>query len=393
MNVFPSTGSWAAWESQASPWQRWPADDPLQELTSYEDVAQMLKSPNALCVELHPRIERLASRASRDYSSLASLMSGIMLFRNPPFHSDARKLLGEFLRRIASEISAEKISAVIHRELARYHQTESIDAIPKLCDHIPVCIMAMLLGLSRENANAISTDGRKIALAWLPGIPLRAFDAYEQHARAIEQALVNEMSGRHQPRSPELELLLELNRSGPGYDDRTLAALLYFLVLAGIETTGSLLGTMLHVLATDENLQEHLRQETSSIPRFIEEVLRVAPPAYKVLRRIAAPEVIAGRKFDAGQLFVCNIGRAQQDPKVFSYPDRFDMTRPPVPLLAFSTGPHTCLGAHLARMEAKIFLIELLGRCRFLAQPFQPAWEDHPIFRRLKQLPLTLIPC
>lgn len=124
-----------------------------------------------------------------------------------------------------------------------------------------------------------------------------------------------------------------------------------------------------------------LRPEDSLLPSAIEEVLRYRAPLQWVMRAPRRAVQVNGQTIPAGKLTLAVIGSANRDPKVFSEPNRFNVTRNPNPHLAFGHGIHSCLGAALARMEAKIALREFFESFANFelanAEPWQPRKALH----------------
>ena len=118
-----------------------------------------------------------------------------------------------------------------------------------------------------------------------------------------------------------------------------------------------------------------LRAEPGLLPSAIEEVLRYRAPLQWMFRITKREVELHGQTIPAGRLVIAVIGSANRDPRAFPDPDRFDITRSPNPHLAFSHGIHFCLGAPLARLEARVALGDILGRLPGLALASAEPWE------------------
>ena len=166
------------------------------------------------------------------------------------------------------------------------------------------------------------------------------------------------------------------------------------LLLAGSETTTNLISNA--VLSLSENPEQfaRLRAEPDLLPSAIEEVLRYRSPLqwmYRIARRDVNLGVAA---VPAGTMVLAVIGAANRDPAAFPDPGRFDITRAPNPHLAFGHGPHFCLGAPLARLEARVALAELLARTHDIELATATPWEPRPGSNVLgpARLPVRLSP-
>ena len=148
------------------------------------------------------------------------------------------------------------------------------------------------------------------------------------------------------------------------------------LVVAGQETTTNLINNAMLCLLENREQFALLRAQPERLPSAIEEVLRYRSPLQWVMRTPRSETEIHGQKIPAGRLVLPMIGSANHDPQVFRDPDKFDIRRDPNPHIAFGHGIHSCLGAALARMEAKIALSDLMARFRNLelatSEPWQP---------------------
>jgi cytochrome P450 len=155
------------------------------------------------------------------------------------------------------------------------------------------------------------------------------------------------------------------------------------LLFGGIETTeGMIANAMLHLLSNPGEL-EFVRADHGLIPAAIEESLRLEPAAAVVDRYSTSDTRLGGARIRAGDQVTVSIAGANRDPVVFADPDRFDVRRPNAGRhLAFAHGPHFCLGAHLARLEARIAIGALLALPRLRLDPRSPSVPRGLVFRK-----------
>lgn len=172
---------------------------------------------------------------------------------------------------------------------------------------------------------------------------------------------------RDRQENPTMDLMSELvhsrfkDGSTPGFD--TLSNLTRFLFGAGQDTTSRAVAMAIRILGDDRALQERLRAEPERIPDFLEEVLRYDGPV-KVVYRLALRDTrVAGIEVPAGTILTVSLTGANNDPEHFEDPETFDIDRPRLrDHMGFSRGAHGCLGAPLARLEARVALERLLAR-------------------------------
>ena len=145
--------------------------------------------------------------------------------------------------------------------------------------------------------------------------------------------------------------------------------LTYVLLIngAGTDTTRRLIGWAGKVLAEHPDQRRQLAEDPSLIPNAIDELLRFEPPTFNVARFVAKETEIRGRTLREGSTLLCIPPAANRDERRFSDPDSFDIHRNVGKIMTFGFGPHLCLGAALARLEARIALEEVLTRF--------PSWD------------------
>ncbi|MDT5266905.1 MAG: hypothetical protein QOI90_3531, partial [Mycobacterium sp.] len=168
--------------------------------------------------------------------------------------------------------------------------------------------------------------------------------------------------------------------------------ILHTLLSAGGETTSSLVGNAVRLLADDAELQQLLREKPELIDVFVEEALRLESPFRQQMRSIPHDTTLGGVDIPSGSTAVLLFGSANRDPDQFDNPDVVDLTRgSPRRHLAFGHGIHYCVGAALARIEARAVLTTLLARTReFTLDPDDaPRWAESFLVRRHEHLPLT----
>jgi len=165
------------------------------------------------------------------------------------------------------------------------------------------------------------------------------------------------------------------------------------LLSAGGETTTSLLGNAVRILADSPQLQEHLRRNPDQIPTFAEEALRLESPFRYRMRSVPRDTTLGSVAIPADSTVLLLWGAANRDAAVFERPDEVDLgRRVPRRHVAFGRGIHTCVGAPLARLEARIVLTILLQRTTniTLAPQHRPSWVTSLLVRRHKELPVRL---
>jgi cytochrome P450 len=165
-----------------------------------------------------------------------------------------------------------------------------------------------------------------------------------------------------------------------------------FLSFAGFETTVNLIAAGCSLLASHPAELARLRADRSLLPGAVEEMLRYESPIQMTGRLVLEPIEIAGRVIRPGRTLLLLLASANHDERLFADPDRFDVTRSPNPHVAFGGGPHYCLGARLARMEAQTVFDRLLDRSAAIEPLGEIARERRPIFRGIRSAPVAVRP-
>jgi cytochrome P450 len=171
--------------------------------------------------------------------------------------------------------------------------------------------------------------------------------------------------------------------------------ILHTLLSAGGESTTSLLGNAVRILAEQPDLQQHLRQNPDQIPTFVEEALRLESPFRYLMRSVPSDTTLGGVDIPAGATVLLLWGAANRDAAEFARPDEIDLQRDiPRRHLSFGRGIHYCVGAPLARVEARNVLTVLLERTRSITLDPErpPRWVDSLMVRRHDELPINLVP-
>jgi cytochrome P450 len=234
---------------------------------------------------------------------------------------------------------------------------------------------------------------------------VRGIDAIYQNEAAAQQqqAAMNGLAGylrqligerRQSPRDDLISALIAARDAQGRLSESELLGMCMLLLIAGHETTVNLLGNGLLALLRHPNQLALLQQRPELMPSAVEEILRYESPVQRATFRIVTETLTVGRAtIQKGQQVSPVIGAANRDADHFPDPDRFDITRQPNRHLAFGLGIHFCLGAPLARVEARIGFTRLLERfptLRFVNETAE--WSPNTFFRGLRQLPVTFGP-
>ncbi|MFJ2829892.1 cytochrome P450 [Streptomyces sp. NPDC087263] len=314
------------------------------------------------------------------------LIGKYLLVADPPQHTRLRALIAreftmrrvETLRPRVQEITDELLEAML--PLGRADLVESL-AYP-----LPLTVICELLGvpeIDRAAFRALSNE------AVAPSSTAREYDAFVQLAAYLTDLIEDKRCS-----APAGDLLSSLIRTTAEDGDRLspqeLRGMAFVLLIAGHETTVNLISSGVHALLTHPGQLADLRADMTLLDGAVEETLRYEGPVENATFRYAAePLDIGGRAIDAGDAVMIGLTAADRDGVRYPAPDRFDIRRDARGHLAFGHGLHYCLGAPLARLEARVALRSLLDRCPDLALDGPPGdWLPGMLMRGVRSLPV-----
>jgi cytochrome P450 family 144 len=314
---------------------------------------------------------------------------------DPPIHKLHREVV--FSELVANRMNAldPVIRDMVAECLTRAIELRDLDFMTVVGNVIPITIVSQLIGFP-------DGDPDRLLAA--------AFDSTSLIDSTLSLAELETLVGR----IGEIEAWIseQLAASVPGVRDDILAAIargiesgalsenqacvvLHTLLSAGGESTSSLLGNAVRILSEDQELQTHLRANTELVPAFVEEALRLESPFRFLLRSVPKATSIDGVDIPEDSTVLLFWGAANRDPDVFERPDLVVLNRPvPRRHIAFGRGIHHCVGAPLARMEARILLSALLERTSEIVvdRRSSPEWVPSLMERRHQSLPITVTP-
>lgn len=237
------------------------------------------------------------------------------------------------------------------------------DIITELGTMLPMRVIGMLLGIPEQDQVAVrnKTDEN---LRTKPGKPM----VIVEDAVANGEMFADYIDWRAQHPSDDLmTVLLNAEFEDEAGTRRTLTrqeVLTYTSVLAGAgnETTGRLIGWLAKVLAEHPDQRRAVVEERALLPNVIDETLRFEPTGHAIARYVIEDIEYYGATVPAGSPILLSMASANRDPRRFENPDIYDIYRKDVQHLTFGYGLHFCLGSHLARLEGRVALDELLNR-------------------------------
>ncbi|WP_199180241.1 cytochrome P450 [Verrucosispora sp. ts21] len=352
-------------------------------LTRHDDVRKALADPRLV---KDGQLSPLGLRPQLPPDIYAATAQN-MLTVDPPDHTRLRRLIqGAFTaRRIGRLVPA--ITATADHLIDELSTPGSHDLISKFAFPLPITVICELLGVPADDRGSFMEAASIIAsgpnrIRELPGAMIGMIGY-------IRDLVGNK---RRHPGDDLISAMIAMRDSGEQLTEDELVSTVYLLLLAGYDTTGNLIGNGAWLLLDDPTRWSQIRADPDQLPQVIEEVLRYESPVQLGTHRKATEDVTYGDQIiPAGSTVLLSILAAHRDAGQYTDPDAFDMGRAWSPHLAFGHGIHHCLGAPLARLEARIAFTRLAARLPGLrlAEGFTPRWRASALMHGLEELPVT----
>ncbi len=297
---------------------------------------------------------------SQDYIEHMEVLMGknVIGALNPPVHRKYRGLVNQaFGAQSVAVLAREVIEPLVNGLLDKIAAKGASDLVPDFADRLPVLSIGYIFGLPIEQyGHFASLAGRLLAAGFDWTDALKASEELEQ----LFRALIDER--RRNPGTDIISRLIEARLDNERLDDDDIISFCRALLPAGMETTARALSSMMTVLLTDRSRWQQLLANRDLAPAAVEELLRWNAPAQAIPKRPTRDLNIGGRDIPAGASLWVLTGHANRDPVHWDRPHEYDLARPKSPHLAFSMGPHMCLGNQLARRELEVALRLMLDR-------------------------------
>jgi len=312
----------------------------------------------------------------------------VLINSDPPRHTALRQLINRaFNQRQVAELEP-MVRDMATRLVASIDSGVSVDVMPQLCESLPIAVIAALLGVPVELHQQFKTWSDAMIAAADPA----SLDQNLAKIIELQEFFAAEVADRRaRPRDDMISHLANARIEDRPLEDWEAVSFCVLILLAGNETTRNLLGCGLNVLADRPELWSSLRRDRSLIESFVEESLRFDSPVQVLNRWTKRAVDFHGHVIPAHANVAVAYAAANRDPEVFRDPDAFVLDRPPGRHLAFAIGAHFCVGAWLARAEARLTFDALLDRFSTLERGGATVMQHHSrVVRGPAVLPLVL---
>ncbi|TXR67700.1 cytochrome P450 [Bacillus sp. AR18-7] len=297
-----------------------------------------------------------------------SPFSQSILGMDPPKHTQIRSIVNRSFTPKALREWEPRIQQITNDILNQLSNRETFDIVRELFYPLPVIVIAEMLGVSAKDmerfkrwSDIIVSSPSHDDPAYLEEFFNTRLQAENELGEFFEE-IIQFNRGKSKKDLNNIISLLVQSEADKNISGKEIVPFCKLLLVAGNETTTNLLGNALYCFIENPNVYDQLQQDISLIPKAIEEVLRYRSPVQRIVRRVKKEIQLKGQTLQVDQIISAWVGSANRDSQQFKDADSFNIYRRRNPHLTFGHGIHFCLGAPLARLEAKIVLTELIKR-------------------------------
>jgi cytochrome P450 len=310
---------------------------------------------------------------------------------DPPDHTRLRLLVNPFFAPREIERWRPRIQQIADALIDGVQTKERMDLIEEFAFPLPLTVILEMLGVPVEDSQTLHEWTRAIVDALDDPI---AFQQVGAQLNDYHAYLVDLVERKHKaPADDLLSKWLQGNGEGDRLSDREMVVMVFLLIMAGYQTTGTMISNGMLALMTHPQQMDLLKNSPEFGKMAVEEFLRYQSPLMLGTFSWAREDIeLGGKLIRCGDLVLVSLASANRDSAAFHAPDTLDITRQENTHLAFSRGAHYCLGAPLARLEGHIAFSTLLRRLpaiRLQISPDALVWRPGAMIQGLQHLPVT----
>lgn len=334
---------YAEWRANHPIWRD--EDTNMWVLARHDDVRQILKDS--------------AHYSSNAMGSQGQTMPLPLLTDDPPRHTQLRGLVNKaFTVRMLKAIE-DQVESIADDLVADIAQGEPVDIIPALTTPLPVEVISRMMGIPGERADDFKRWSDALT-GTLAGVSPEERMADILEMATFFQQLIPER--RENPSEDLVSVIVNAEIEGHRLEDQDIVGFCILLLIAGNETTTNLLSNLLNILVARPDAYQQLRENPKLIEAAIEEALRFDGPVQFLMRQTTKDVTFHDQLIKAGEIVQVVMGSANRDERSYDQPDEFRLDRAKNHHHTFGFGIHFCIGAPLARLEAKVAMAALVKR-------------------------------
>jgi cytochrome P450 len=362
-------------------------------VTRYDDVRQVAMSPSMSSDRLRPFYESLRDERRDILSGVMRYLNLWLVFKAPPEHTRLRKLLNSVFTPAMVAALAPQIQDTVDHILAAVDDSAEVEFMRDIAVLLPAYVILDMLGVPREHFAQIKTWSDDLRLfigtAKGEGDKYRKARSGADHMAAYFRDVIQQR--RLHPGEDVISRMIAARDASGALNEDELVSTCMLILFGGHETTTNLLGNAVLALVDHPQQRQRLVRDPALIDTAVEEFLRYDGPSNSIARVVATEHTLGGKTLREGERVFAMINAANRDPRRFERPHELDLGRRPNRHLTFGQGLHFCLGAPLARLEAKVCLGALVARYPDMRYGSGTVdWIDALVMRGPEQLPLRL---
>lgn len=365
-------------------------------LARYHDVAQTLRGTQFsrdIDANATPRTDPVSLRRRERRAQGARSILNL----DPPDHTRLRRIVTTAFTPTSIERLRPRIQAMVDTVLDRAEAAGQMELIGDLAFPVPFLVISELLDMPTDESDMIRNWSEAITASLEPTATIETLDEAEGAIANLVPYLIAVIEERRTNLGEDLlSALLIAEDEGDRLDAQELITFVVLLYVAGHETTVNLIGNAMLALLNNRDQMDVWRSDPGLDDNAIDELLRFDGPVQHTVRVPMEQVEYAGLNSEIvtaepGDLVFTLLGSANRDPEVFTDPDRLWLARPNASRhLAFAAGIHYCLGASLAKLEAKIAVSSLIRRFEHIEMLSEPSFRDRVTIRGLDRLELEV---
>jgi cytochrome P450 len=365
----------------------------LTVFSSYADCDDVLRHPSSAS-------DRLKSTAAQREIAAGAQPRPFgppgFLFLDPPDHTRLRRLVSKaFVPKVVKALEPD-INALVDSLLDDVAAAGRFEVIADLAYPLPVAVICRLLGVPIEDEPKFSHASALLAQALDPVMTFSG-EAHDTVDEMFEAGLwlrghLRELIARRRsdPGEDLMSGLIHVEESGDQLTEEEIIATCNLLLIAGHETTVNLIANAILAMLRHREQWEALGASPQRVSAVVEETLRYDPPV-QLMGRIAADDMaIGGVTVPKGDVMMLLLAAAHHDPLAFDRAGEFDPDRDNIRHLGFGKGPHFCLGAPLARLEAAVALTKVTARFPHARLAAEPVYKPNLTLRGMASLEVSI---
>jgi cytochrome P450 len=316
----------------------------------------------------------------------------MILRMDAPGHTRIRRLVGKAFTPKAIAALRVRIEAISDELLGQATSASAFDVVGDYAVPLTIRVICEILGVPDREWKQFRAWGDDATRAMGAIISRADVRAAEEATNELSDFLVTHIERKRREPGPDLlsAMIAAEEEDGDRLSDRELLANTFLILLAGFETTVNLIGNGTVALLQSGEQWEKLCADATLVPNAVEELLRFDSPVQFTGRNVPEDLELAGRTLPKGKQLMIVLGAANNDPSVFEDPRRLDITRANArDHVAFSSGPHYCLGASLARLEGEVAFRDLTARVPSLSLAGSPVRRGTDLLRGYERVPVS----